>query len=403
MAQNALISTSAQNYIGINGLVTQSFEEIRNDLIAKFKSIYGQDVNIEQNSPDGQWINILAQEKKDILDLFTQFYNNLDPDRVIGIPQQILYKLNALTINAYTYSYVYVNVTVTESVTLQGLDDNIDNADGVGYTVRDTNGNRWILATTQNLETAGTYILNFRAADAGSITSLPNTINVMETILRGVSGVNNPANNYITGNTGETSAQFRRRRNQAMAVPSQGFDESTQSQMLNLDNVTQCKVYDNRSDEVVNGIPAHGIWVIVQGGTPAEIGRVIYNNLPPGIPMKGSQTVAVPKISGDIITVYYDVPKAVPLYVRATIKNFTSSSLDTDYIISQLTQLIYNIQQRAESSDINTAIKEAVGESGAPYNIEISIDNTNWVEYAEPAGLDEYFVISADTVTLTVV
>ena len=176
------------NYIGINGLVTQSLEEIRQDLITKFQSIYGSDINLEQNSPDGQWINILAQEKKDILDLFTQFYNNLDPDTVIGLPQQVLYKLNGLTIKAYGYSYCYVNVTVTASVTLQGLDDNIDSADGTGYTVRDVNGNRWILAVTQNLQ-PGTHLLNFRAADLGSVTALANNINVMETIIAGVSGV----------------------------------------------------------------------------------------------------------------------------------------------------------------------------------------------------------------------
>lgn len=392
----------SQNYIGINGLVTQTLEEITEDITAKFKSIYGEDINIEQNSPDGQLINIWAQEKKDLLDLITQYYNNLDPDRVIGIPQQILYKLNGLTINAYTYSYVYINVTITAPVTLQGLDDNIESSDATGYTARDENGNRWILATTASFETPGTYLLNFRAADLGSITALPNTINVMETILAGVSGVNNPAGNYITGNTGETSAQFRRRRNQAMAVPSQGFDESTQSQMLNLPNVTECKVYDNRSDNVVNGIPAHGIWVIVIGGTPDEIGRVIYNNLPPGIPMKGSQKVVVPKINGDTVTILYDVGSPVPLYTRATIKNFSSTDIDTDYIKQQLTQITYGIQERAESSDISTAIKEAVGESGTPYDVEISINNTDWVEYATPQGLDQYFVIAAENITLTV-
>ncbi len=390
-----------QNYIGINGLVTQSLDEIREDLINKFKEIYGQDINIEQNSPDGQLLNIWAQEKKDMLDLFTQYYNNLDPDRVIGIPQQILYKLNGLIIQAYTYSYVYVNVTVTEDVTLQGLDDNIENSDGTGYTVRDENGNRWILANTQNLS-QGTHLLNFRAGDLGSITALPNTINVMETILKGVSAVNNPANNYITGNTGESPAQFRRRRNQAMAVPSQGFDESTQSQMLNLSNVTQCKVYDNRTDEVVNGIPAHGIWVIVEGGTPADIGRVIYNNLPPGIPMKGNQTVLVPKINGDVETVYYDLPVPTPLYVRATIRNFSDTSIDTDYIKQQLTELIYNIGERAETSTITGNIKEALGESGNPYNVEISVDNTNWEEDLVPEGLDEFFTITADNINLTV-
>lgn len=392
-----------QNYIGINGLVTQSLEDIRNDLIAKFKNIYGQDINIEQNSPDGQWLNILAQEKKDILDLFTQYYNNLDPDRVIGIPQQILYKLNGLTIQAYTYSYVYVAVTTTAAITLQGLDNNIESADGTGYTVRDDNGNRWILTATTSLAGGVTTILNFRAAELGNITALPNTINIMETIVLGVSGVNNPAGNYITGNTGESAAQFRRRRNQAMAVPSQGFDESTQSQMLNLPNVTQCKVYDNRTDEVVNGIPAHGIWVIVQGGTPADIGRVIYNNLPPGIPMKGTQQVQVPKVNGDILTVSYDVPAPVSLYIKATIKNFGDTSIDTNYLKNELVQLTYEIQERATSSEINTALQEALGESGTAYDIALSLDNTNWIEYAVPTQLDQYFVISANNITLTVV
>lgn len=392
----------AQNYIGISGLVTQSLEEIRQDLITKFKGVYGQDINIEQNSPDGQWINILAQEKKDILDLFTQFYNNLDPDRAIGIPQQILYKLNGLIIKAYTYSYTYVNVTINESTSLQGLDTNIESADGTGYTVRDTNGNRWILAASTELE-PGVHSLNFRAADLGSITALPNTINVMETVVRGVSSVNNPAGNYITGSTGETSAQFRLRRNQAMAVPSQGFDESTESQMLNLTNVTQCKVYDNRTDSVVNGIPAHGIWVIVQGGQPEDIGRVIYNNLPPGIPMKGEQSVWVQKTNGDVVEVLYDVPTAVNLYVRATIKNFTTTDLDQNYIKEQLALTEYTIGGRAESSTLLGTIKETIGDAGTPYNVEISADNSNWVEYATPEGLDEFFVITTANITLTIV
>ena len=392
----------SMNYIGINGLVTQSLEEIKEDLITKFKSIYGQDINVEQNSPDGQWINILAQEKKDILDLFTTFYNNLDPDRVVGIPQQILYKLNGLSIKTYTYSYVYINVTTTESVTLQGLDNDIDNLDGTGYTVRDTNGNRWILASTTDL-TAGKHLLNFRSADLGSITALPNTISIMETVLKGVAEVNNPANNYITGNSGETTAEFRLRRNQSMAVPSQGFDESTQSQMLTLETVKECKVYDNRSNEVVNGIPAHGVWVIVRGGLPQEIGRVIYNNLPPGIPMKGNEQVIIQKINGDLEIIYYDIAKPTNLYVRATIKNFTDSDIDKDYLKQQLAESEYQIAEQAESALLLGSLKQNLGDTGTPYDVEISTDNTNWVEYVSPSGLDEYFVITPENITLTVI
>lgn len=391
-----------QNYIGINGLVTQSLEEIRADLISKFQNIYGNNINIEQNSPDGQFINLLAQEKKDTLDLFTQFYNNLDPDRVIGIPQQILYKLNGLTINAYTYSYVYVNVTTTQPVNLQGLDENIESADATGYTVRDTNGNRWILATSTNLE-VGEFLLSFRAAELGSVTALPNTINIMETVLLGVSGVNNPANNYITGNQGETSAQFRQRRNQAMAVAAQGFDDAIESQMLNLENVTQCKVYDNRIDEIENEIPPHTVWVIVEGGTPEEIGRIIYNNLPPGIPMKGTQSVSISKTNGQIQVINYDLPTAVPLYVRATIKNFANTNIDINYIKQQLALLDFKIGALVESLVIQNEIKNVIGETGSPYNCEISLNGSTWVDYLTPVGLDEYFSISTNNITLTVV
>lgn len=391
-----------ENYIGTNGLVTQDLTEIRNSLIAQFLSIYNL-ASIEQNSSDGQWLNILAQEKKDILDLVTTFYNNLDADRVVGIPQQILYKLNGLTINAYTYSYVYINVLINSDVTLQGLDDNINNADGTGYTVKDGNGNRWILAETQDLA-PGQYLLNFRAADLGAITALPNTINVMETVIKGVTSVNNPASNYITGNQGETAAQFRQRRNRAMSVPSQGFLDSIESQMLASPNITQCKVYDNKTNaEDANGIPAHGVWVIVEGGTSDEIGTIIYNNIPPGIPMKGNKSETITKQNGNTETVYYDLPQDVPLYIRATLKAF-NSTLDTAYIKTQLAlQLNYNIGEMAESANITTILKDILGDTGTAYNVELSLDETNWDEYLTPTGLDEFLNVTTDTIDLTVV
>lgn len=389
------------NYIGENGLVTQTLPEIREDLINQFKSIYGDNINLEQNSPDGQLINILAQEKADILDLITQMYNNLDVDTVIGLPQQVLYKLNNVSIKAYTYSYVYVNVTTTKAVNLPGLDSNLNNADGTGYTVYDTNGNRWILTESQSLQ-AGTHLLNFRAAELGAVTALPNTITAMETVIAGVSGVNNPANNYITGNRGENSSEYRTRRNQSMSVPSQGFTDSIESQMLSLDNVTQCKCYQNREDTTENGIPAHTVWVIVEGGSESDIGNVIYNNIPPGIPMKGNESVDITKPSGDVETVYYDLPKAIDLYIQMNIK-LLGAAIDENYVKSQLAQLKFNIGQDVESVDISTEVKNIIGETGSPYDVELSSDGTTYSEIATPTGLDEYFVINPTNITITTV
>lgn len=393
----------ANNYIGIDGLVTQSLEEIRADFTEKFRNIYGTDINIEQNSADGQFINLMAQEKKDTLDLITQFYNNLDADAVIGIAQDVLYKLNGVIRKDFTYSYCLIYVTITDAVTLQGLDNDIDNPDGVGYTVTDGNGNRWILAATQEFDTSGKYLLNFRAAELGAVTAAANTINIMETVLRGVASVNNPANNYITGGVGESDSAYRTRRSRSMSVPTQGFDESTESQLLTMTDVIDCKVYDNRSNEEKNGIPAHGVWVIVEGGTPSEIARVIYNNIPPGIPMKGEQSVLVSKLNGDVEEIHYEVPTPVNLYLKATIRNFSTTDIDIDYIKSEISKNTYNIGEQVESVNLQTQIKNLIGANGTPYDVLISADNTNWVEFATPDRLDGYFTITSDTITLNII
>ena len=390
-----------QNYIGVNGIVTQDLPEIVTDITNQLKTIYGENINVDSNSPDGQFINILAQIKKDVLDLCVQYYNNLDTERVIGIPQQILYKLNNCIIKAYTYSYVYINVSVSKSVNLQGLDADIDNPDGVGYTVSDGNGNRWILAESQTL-TVGTHTLNFRAAELGNVTATPNTITIMETVLAGVTDITNPANNYITGATGESDSQFRIRRNQTVSSPSQGFDDALQSQLLNLDNITQAKVYSNRTASTQNGIPAHAIWVIVEGGTSLEIGQTIYANVPPGIPMYGTQSVQVERVNGNFETVYYDTPTAVDLYVKMDIQ-LLSGAVDTAYVKSQLALQKFLIGQSAEGVNLASVVKDIVTTNGSPYNVLVSTDGTTWAEVVTPTGLDEYFTISTANVTVNVI
>lgn len=392
---------AVQNYIGVNGIVTQSLPEIIEDLKSKYKAIYGQDINLDSNSPDGQFINLLAQEKKDTLDLCVQFYNNLDTERVIGIPQQILYKLNDCTIKAYTYSYVYVNVTVTQSVNLSGLDNDIENADGVGYTVSDNNGNRWILAESQTL-TAGTYSLNFRAAELGNVTATPNTITIIETVIAGVSGVTNPANNYITGATGESDSEFRLRRNQTVSAPSQGFEDSLKAQLLNLDNVTQAEIFNNREDTTENDIPPHAVWVIVEGGASDEIGKVIYNNIPPGIPMKGNIDVDVIRPYGDSATVNYDTPTAMSLYVKMDIQ-LLSGAIDADYIKQQLALMTFDIGQSAEGVTIATVVKNLVSGNGSPYNVLVSTDGVTYSEVVTPNRLDGYFTISTENIIINTI
>lgn len=237
----------------------------------------------------------------------------------------------------------------------------------------------------------------------GGIQCLPNTVTLPETIVSGVVSVTNPAANYITGDTGESDAEYRQRRNKTVALPSQGFDESIEAQLLNLDTVTQVKVYDNRKSVEVNGIPAHTIWVIVEGGQNSEIGNIIYANIPPGIPMKGSIEVLVSKSNGELTPVYFDRGTAQTLYVKVTIKNLETTALDETDIKNKMSEnLTYNIGENADTATITCVLRDILNNTGIPYDVEVSTDNSNWQEIVTPTGLDNYFALAAENITLTV-
>lgn len=397
-----MATNNVGNYIGVDGLVTQTYNEAYEELAQNFRNIYGADINLEPNSSDANFLGILTQEKMDFLDLFVSFVNNLDVDTVVGLPQQILYKLNGLVIKAYTYSFCAVSVTTSGAVTLPGLDDNIDNPDGTGYTVSDNNGNNWILVNTTEITRAGTYSLNFRAQDLGAVTALTNSISIMQTVIQNVVSVNNPAPNYITGGTGETPAEFHQRRSQSMTAPSQGFDDALQGQLLALDEVTQAYVYSNRSNVTDQyGTPAHTLWTIVVGGNREEIAQTIYHNVPPGIPMRGEQSVTFVRPNGVPDLVNYDIGQPVSLYVRASIINFSKYPLDESYIKQQLAQQTFNLYEKALNSSIIAVLKTIIGEQGEPYNVELSKDGQTWAEYVQPDNFSQYFTIEPANITLT--
>ena len=69
------------NTITQNGIQIETYAEILSDLlngvgdIPGFLAIYGSDINIDSNSPDGQMLNIFAESKLDMLNLEVDNYN----------------------------------------------------------------------------------------------------------------------------------------------------------------------------------------------------------------------------------------------------------------------------------------------------------------------------------------
>ena len=130
------------------GLTVATASEITANLNAGLQGIYGADINLDQNSPDGQLVGILTQLAVDLREMLVQINSSFDPDQAIGTILAQRVAINGIQPVSATYTVQPISIITNQTVTLSGLDANYNSASGTGYTVGDGNGNNFILATT---------------------------------------------------------------------------------------------------------------------------------------------------------------------------------------------------------------------------------------------------------------
>ena len=392
--------------IGSTGLAIKTLPEIVADLETALRSIYGSDINLDQNSPDGQLVNIFAQSAIDIRELAQAIYNGFNPDAASGVVLDERVALNNIVRQGGTYTNTPITLVTDRTVDLVGLDTDFNSPDGTGYTIQDDAGTQYILIDSVTL-TAGSNIVNFRAKDIGLVETTTGTITNPVTIVLGVTSINNPSAPLEVGQEEETDAELRVRRQKSVAIASTGYLNGLLGTVLNLDGVTDGVLYENVTNAVdANGIPAHGIWLVAEGGANTEIADEIYAKKSFGANMKGAVEVDITTASGTTFVAKFDRPVAKDLYIRFDIQPTNASAVFDQtaikaYIVANLS---YNIGEYAETSRVTCIAKDAVsslGGDGVVINVEISDDDITYVDYLTVDTLDEQWVVDAARIAIT--
>lgn len=359
-----------------NGLQTATVPEILADLQQAFREIYGNDVLLDSSTPDGQWLNIIAQKGGDIRGLLMQVFNSFNPDNAQGAVLDQRCAINNVFRKAGTFTTVSVDITTDRTVTLDGLDENYNDPNATGYTIQDNEGNKFILVNTQTLS-AGTTSVLFRAETLGNVIVLPDTITTPVTIVLGVMSVNNPTTATEIGEDEESDAKLRERRRQSVAISSFGYLNGLQAALLQLTGVNDAKVYENYTSSTdANGTPAHCIWVVMDGGSTADIANTIYSKKSVGCDMRGDITYTIVTPAQTQFIAKWDEADVVPVYIRFNIKPIDAgTSFDDDaikeYIESNLT---FKIGEWAETASITTIAQEAIdANGGGGYAIDVQV------------------------------
>lgn len=461
------------NVLSATGLQVASITEVFNNLVLGYQGIYGTDINVAPNSPDGEALMILAEAIVDNLQLLLQVYNSFSVDSAFGTILDQRVSMNGIQRKNGTYTQVYITVTTSGAVTLPGQNELIANSTAVVFTVADTAGNQYQLVQSYAFGGAGVVTLLFQATNIGQVQTTPNAIQSVITPFLFVTGVNN--SNFSVTTIGTTSNTFP----QVTAIPStvgmtpgmsisdgnvsiptgaliltvdsltqvtmnvpaigstvgdsitvkvipytEGLPEETDPQLkirrinsfflqavspadairaalLQYSDVSDAYVVENDTNGTVNSVPAHSIYVIVGGGTGAEIVQAIYAKKAPGCGMFGSLSASLTRPQGNTFTGFWDARVSQPLYVRATLNPRTGSAgFDTTGDgIELAAALVYRLGQNPSINDVILAM--AVIEPNAVMSVvNVSKDGLLWENIVSPTAYKNYFLTTPANIAL---
>jgi uncharacterized phage protein gp47/JayE len=387
-----------------NGLQTATLTEIRDAIETKYIGIFGDEINTDQNTQDGQTINIMAQVGRDLREILEQINAGFDPDQAVGRVLDQRVSINGITRKAGTFTEVPVEITVDRSLSLIGLDTQSSeiNPEVSGlYTVKDDAGTRFYLLDSYTFAGAGTETLTFRAAEIGDIEVNANTITTPETIIGGITGINNPTGATALGVDEETDASLRSRRTAATAILSIANINGLQAALSALDGVTVALVKENDTDTAdADGTPGYTIWCIVQGGNDADIAEVIASKKTHGCGMRGDEEVTLQYLDGRSFIIKFDRPTSQNLWVRFSI-SLPGGTIDEDFIKQSIVDnVIWDVGGDAVGSKI-TCYLQGLNADYVITGMEVSDDNSVWEEVVSPATVQNIFVNSTARITIS--
>lgn len=381
-----------------DGLSIDNLQDITDALAQAYRDIYGQDINLAPESPDGQRVGIEAKARADLQSMLLQIYNAMDPDTASGDFLTRVSKYAGITRRPPTRSQADVEITTDRPVTLPEA-----------FTVEDDLGQSWVIDAEQAIP-SGTTTVTLFAEEFGSVEADANTITEVVTIVLGVTSVTNPSD-ALVGVAEETDEELRLRRRRSVQLPAFTPVGSIFSRLANLSGVTDAVVYENDQDttDTERNIAPHTIWAVIEGGDVADIAETLARSKTAGTGTKGAsvgtyvETLERPGFDDFEVehSMRFDRPTDVPIYVRMNVSpRRAGATIDQSAIKQALADKDFAIAENCVASELYDEVYSA-GTNFFAFDLEVSDDNSTWVDTRVVAGFAGKCSIDALNVTIT--
>lgn len=371
--------------ISNTGLVIERLDAILTRLSQSMRDIYGQDISLNADTQDGQFIGILSQGVADFNEVLAGVYAMSDPTTAVGRWLDIQLKYVGLERNRATFSYLNdVQFTVVNNTIIPE-----------GYTLTDENGTEW--TTTNTATSTGTsLVMQLRSVEVGAFHLASGKPLTPKTIVLGVQAVTTTSDSVL-GRLQESDQSALARFLRSYSINNLDDREGTEAALLALTDVRDAKVYENYTNSTdANGVEAHSINPVVIGGVSEDIALQILKKKALGCGLQGAQSVTVFYEGLDRI-VKFDRSTAVNIDIKITVvRSSAAIAVDQQAIIDALQSSSFMIAE-----DIVAGSLYAIA-SNPIYKIK-SVLLTSGVlidQLIIPVGLREHGVINAVTVVI---
>ena len=298
------------------GFTVKSAAEITADLDAKFVGTFGSQFDTSAESPDGQLIGVVAKLLEDVWQQAEGAYNAYSPSNAYGVGLDKVAEINGIT--------RITNLPTSVAITLSGTAGTVVPA---GYIVKTVDGLEFATVAVAVIPA----IVTAKCTTQGAIRILANEVHVLTTAIAGLTGATN-LEPGITGIVREEDPAFRaRRENSTISRGTSSIDAIYEGvKSLNLPYIA---IIENTTSATVDGVPANSFLVVVEGGTPAEVSQVIYDNKPQGITSYGSIVTVVNDSKGYPHNIGISRPTPIDISVTTSITNLPGASVDSATLV----------------------------------------------------------------------
>lgn len=345
------------------GFQPKTQAEVTTDLNSSFQTAFGSQFDVSPASPDGQVIGIMANTIANLWQQTEAAYNAYAPSNAFGVGLDKLCELNGVV--------RIRNQPTTVALTFSGSNGTVIPA---GYIVKTADDLEFATVVEAVIPT----VVTAECLTQGSIYIAANEVTVLTGAIAGLSSVTNLEPGITGVITEEDPALRARRKNLVINAGTSSIDAIYAAvRSLNLPYIT---IIENYQNTVVDGIPAHSFNTVVEGGTPEEISRIIFENKPLGIQAFGDINTTVYDNKGFPHTIGISRPFPIDISINCNIKKLAGASLDTATLAQDA--LVDHINALNIADDVywatlfNVVLNSTPNISVTSITITFTVDNT---------------------------